>query len=286
MLRKTSRQSGKKLSTFHLSKRVQFLTLALLALTALLSLGTFAGPSSGGLHALLGASPNAPSMPMPPPSNPSKEYIYAGGKLVATEEPNVAGSLTTPTGLIAATLSGSQIDITWSAASGADHYEVERRPNIDAPWTAVSTNVVTPNYSDTTVSSINAYLYRVRAVDLVGNVSSYSNVDVSTAITFTDDPLVVNSTVIKSDHIMQLRQAVTAVRATAKLLPFSWTDNLASLSGIKVKTQHLEELRTALDDALTVLGLPLSSYSDSGPTGLTGVPIKKVHIDELRQRVK
>lgn len=222
-------------------------------------------------------------------SSPSKEYIYAGGRLIATEEPGTVSNLAAPSSLVAAGASSSQININWSATSGADHYQVERSPNLNGSWTVLSTNVLTTSFLDTSVTSVNAYLYRVRAVDGSGALSAYSNLDVATAITFTDNPLQANSTLIRAQHVFELRLAVNAIRATANLPPAVWTDNVTSaaqLVGMRVKAVHIEELRSKLDEALNALSLPVSPYSDPVPPGLTGVAIKKNHIDELRQRVK
>ena len=267
------------------------LTVATLGLLVTLSLGSMVGPGrnlmgSRKLRALV-AGPLAPAA-IPSPGNPSKEYIYAGGRLIATEEPN-ASSMMAPV-IDAASVSSSRIDVTWATISGADHYQVEKTTNVNTAYTVLSSNVVTTSFSDTGVIPVNAYLYRVRAVDALGNVSPYSNVDLATAITFTDDPLQANSTLIKAQHIWELRQAVNAVRATAPSLPpVTWTDNVTSagaLVGITVKAAHIEELRSKLDEALTALGLPMSPYTDPVPPGLSGVAIKKIHIDQLRQRVK
>ena len=143
--------------------------------------------------------------------------------------------------------------------------------------------MATTSFTDTDVFSVNAYLYRVRAVDSSGNVSPYSNIDIATAITFTDNPLNANSTVIKGQHVTELRQAVSAMLDTAQLQLPIWTDNLASLSGVTVKAIHIEELRSNLNAALSAIGITVSPFADPA---LSGVHIKKVHIDELRQRVK
>jgi hypothetical protein len=198
--------------------------------------------------------------------------------LVATEEPN---PLVAPASLVADTFSSSRIDLTWAAAPNAHHYQVERGPNLGGTFTVVNSNVTTTAYSDTTVTSVNAYLYRVRSADAVGNLSPPSGIDVATAITFTDDPLSQNTTAIKAPHVTELRQAVNAVRATANLAPATWTDS--SLTNVTIKAVHIQELRTNLDQALTALGLATSAYTDSS---LAGIAIKKVHVDEVRQRVK
>src|SRR4051812_38285051 len=52
-------------------------------------------------------------------NSPSKEYVYAGGRLIATEEP--AGfSSSAPINLVATTRASSLIiDVTWNAVLGA-----------------------------------------------------------------------------------------------------------------------------------------------------------------------
>lgn len=217
--------------------------------------------------------------PPPPPPALSKEYVYAGGKLVATEEPGAP--LSAPANVVADTFSATQIDITWNASAGADHYQVERANNLTGTFTVLNSNVTTNSYSDTTVSSINAYIYRVRAANSSGGVSQYGNIDIATAIAFTDAPLVVGSTLIKAAHITELRQAVDAMRLATNLPAVTWTDT--NLAGVQIKAAHVQELRTNLDAVLVAVGITPSPYTD---TSLPGVQIKKTHIDELRQRVR
>ncbi len=260
--------------------RSRYITLGALTLIVALCLGTVLGfrrDSHGvrAVHALF-ATP-VPPPTIPPPNNPSKEYIYAGGKLIATEEPQ---PLAAPLNLVANALSGSQVDITWEPSQGADHYQVERTQNITAAYTIVSANVTATSFTDNTVSSGSAYLYRVRAVGS-SNFSSPSNVDLATAISFLDDPLTAGSTPVKAQHLTELRQAVDAVRAAANLSAATWTDG--ALSGVVIKAIHIQELRTNLDQALNALGVTVGQYTDSA---LSGIAVKKVHVDEIRQRVK
>ena len=277
---KKTRRSEQR-SRFNRRKTRRHLAIGSVCLIAALAFATVAGPwrtpfSKTRVGSLF-FSPPAP-VPIPSPSSPSKEYIYAGGKLIATEEPN---PLVAPATLVANTFSSSRIDLTWAAAPNAHHYQVERAPNLGATFSVVNSNVTTTTYSDTTVTSINAYLYRVRSADAVGNLSPPSTIDVSTAISFTDDPLSVDTTIIKAQHVTELRQAVNAVRAAANLTAATWTDS--SLTNVTIKAVHIQELRTNLDQALTALGLSTSAYTDAS---LAGVAIKKVHVDEIRQRVK
>jgi len=249
-------------------------------LIAVLGLASVAGPWRTSLsRTRVGSLFFSPPPPLPPPGSPSKEYIYAGGRLIATEEPN---PMVAPTNLIADTFSSARIDLTWTAAAGAHHYQVERAPNLGGTFTVVNSNVVGTTYQDTTVTSVNAYLYRVRTADAVGNLSAPSGIDVATAITFTDNPLTVGTTLVKAVHMTELRQAVNAVRAAANLSAATWTDPTLSTS-VTIKAVHVTELRSSLDAALTALGITTSAYTDPS---LTGILIKKVHVDEVRQRVK
>jgi hypothetical protein len=222
--------------------------------------------------------------PVPTPdnfgsANPAKEYVYAGGRLAATEEPAM---VMPPAGLVATGVSAAQVTVTWTAAPGTiDHYQVERTTNIGTSYGVVAPTVTGLTFSDTAVSNGTAYLYRVCAVDGGGRHSAYTNLDVATAITFTDDPLAASTTNIKAQHIYDLRQAVNAIRVTAGLAAASWSD--PTLSGVTIKAAHFQELRNNLDQALTALGLPAGSYTDSS---LSGVVIKKAHVDEIRQRVR
>jgi fibronectin type III domain protein len=263
------------------SARKKYLTLAATGLMVTLCLGTVLGPWRNSLGARklrsLFAAP-APPPPIPPANNPSKEYIYAGGKLVATEEPQ---PLAAPLNLAANTVSGSQVNVTWAASSGADHYEVERASNITSGYTIVAPSVIGTSFTETGFSSVATYLYRVRAIGSSGNSSPPSNIDIATTITFSDDPLTAGSTPVKAQHLTELRQAVDAVRATANLSPAGWTDS--ALSGVVIKAIHIQELRTNLDQARSALGMTLDQYTDSS---LSGIAIKKVHIEEIRERVK
>jgi hypothetical protein len=261
--------------------RRRYLLVGSVGLIAVLGLATAAGPWRTSLSRTRVGSLffSPPPPPLPPPGSPSKEYIYAGGRLIATEEPN---PMVAPTNLIADTFSAARIDLTWTAAPGAHHYQVERAPNLGGTYTVVNSNVAGTSYQDTTVTSVNAYLYRVRTADAVGNLSAPSGIDVATAITFTDNPLTVGTTPVKAVHMTELRQAVNAVRAAANLSAATWTDPTLSTS-VTIKAVHVTELRSSLDAALSALGIATSAYTDPS---LTGILIKKVHVDEVRLRVK
>jgi hypothetical protein len=101
---------------------------------------------------------------------------------------------------------------------------------------------------------------------------------------FTDDTLVAGTTAAKVQHIIELRQAVDALRAVAGLTPAPWTDATLTPGGSVIRAVHIQELRTYLDDAATRLGYATSPYTD--PSLTTGYSIKRIHIEELRQRIR
>jgi hypothetical protein len=103
-----------------------------------------------------------------------------------------------------------------------------------------------------------------------------------TVTTFTDDPLVAGSTVVKAVHITELRVRVNAVRNARELGPFSFTDAPLSV-GALIEAVHVVELRTALDQAYAAAKMTSPTYTDPGLA--TGTMIKAAHIQELRAAV-
>jgi parallel beta-helix repeat protein len=79
---------------------------------------------------------------------------------------------TAPTSLIATAVSGTRVDLSWTASTdnvGVTAYDVYRN---GSPLAAIG---VATNYSDTTTAASTAYQYQVRARDAAGNASGFSN---------------------------------------------------------------------------------------------------------------
>ena len=251
----------------------------------------------------LGLSPAATSpaaQATPTPLAWSKDYVYAGGRLVATEEPKsgklncstprcLNNGLSKPQTLKAtpSTDALQEIDVSWGAAAGGVTYEVERAASINGPFTPVATATGT-NVTDTGLGACAAYIYRARTVDEHGDYSDWSNIDLATTCMFSQDPLVPRGTVIYGLHLEELRLAVEAVRRLAypgQPAP-QWTD--APLQGKRIRAVHVEELRERLVEALAALaahGLPAPpAYAEPG--ALSGLTVKAAHVRELRDRVK
>lgn len=262
--------------------------MVVVAIVTLLTTATMAGiwRNGAGMKRLRAVFLTSSPPSIPPSDHPSKEYIYAGGKLVATEAPV---TLVAPASLIATTasnLSPAQIAVSWQATEGANHYEVERTTNVNVAYTSVNSNVAGTTLTDGNVTAVAAYLYRVRAVDASGNVSPYSNIDLATAISFTDDTLQTNVTPVRAAHITELRQAVDAIRAvTSTLGPANWGPGITQ-NVTTIQATHIQDLRTNLDQARSALGLSACTYTDNSLEALRASFIKKEHIEQLRQCVK
>jgi len=183
-----------------------------------------------------------------------------------------------PASLNAAGTPAATVSLSWSPVTGTT-YEIAR--SLGGGIFAIVATSPTNSFEDTTVTAGTAYLYKVRAVNTSGQRSPFSSPDLATTVTFSDDPLVAQSTIVKAAHIMELRTAINAVRALAGLSPTMFTD--AVLSGVVVQATHVYELRNALDPALSNLGLAAVSYTD---LSLTNIPIKAAHLNELRAAVR
>lgn len=222
----------------------------------------------------------------------SKEYIYAGGKLVAIEEPAATGgSGPPPTNLLATATSGTTVSLTWTAPTGSiSSYQVERSQSISGPYTTLSPNPTTTSVNDSTASAGIAYLYRVRAVYTAGGYSDYSTKDLATTIMFIDNPLVVGTTPINAQHLTELRQAVNAVRTLAGpgLGQATWTypDPVSTPTMLRrpIYLKDVTELRSELDEALTILNLT-QPYPATPPLA-SGSPVSAAHFTQIRDRVK
>ena len=116
-----------------------------------------------------------------------------------------------------------------------------------------------------------------------GPVYSKANAFAYLPTVFTDDTIVAQQTTVKAQHIIELRQAVDAMRAVAGLSGAPWTDSSLA-PGNTIKAIHILDLRTFLDDAATRLGYSTSPYTDPGLT--SGFAIKRIHLEELRQRIR
>jgi hypothetical protein len=109
------------------------------------------------------------------------------------------------------------------------------------------------------------------------------NFALTTLFTFTDNPLVANTTVAKAVHLIELRNYVSQLRSQMGLPLFPYTDLLIA-GTTPIKAVHISELRTALNGVYDALVRAHPVYTD--PVLQAGVtPVKAIHISELRAAV-
>ena len=262
--------------------KIHFKPGVLLLLSALLLFGSVLGVSDSRVSSwvsqlradFVGRRTNSPNVR---DTAPTRHLPGSSAPAFLTPSPVIDA----PSNLSVSVTSNTLVRLTWVAPTGTvTQYRIERSQNLFGPFSLVGTATNT-TFDDTTVTSINSYLYRVRAVDTFGAPSAPSNMAVGTAITFLDPELEASVTVVKADHVYQLRQAVNSMRSLAGLSAASWTNS--NLNNAIIFAVDVEELRDKLAPALSALSVPASAYEDSDLVVATTF-IKKVHIEQLRQR--
>ncbi len=93
------------------------------------------------------------------------------------------------------------------------------------------------------------------------------------------------SMVIKAAHILELRTAISNVRAVNGLGAFSWTDPALTVQSVVARRIHFLDLRTALAAVCTALPGKCMTYTDATLSAGHTV-IKAVHLNELRANVR
>jgi hypothetical protein len=227
----------------------------------------------------------------------AKEYVYAGGRLVAIEEPTPIPTPTpagpAPTNLKAVGTSASGVHLEWDAAAGAISYVVERRNALGAQSVETQTGSASPAFEDAVPPGDNAYLYRVKAVYANGH-SPYGNYDLATTVPFTDDaPL--RGIVIQAAHLTQLRRAVRAVRILAGRGEPTWShpDPVSSPASERrvVYLSDVTELRAQVDEALRAIDAALGVQTfykqyPAEPALEEHGTIYAAHFEQIRERVR
>jgi Bacterial Ig-like domain (group 3)/FG-GAP-like repeat len=183
----------------------------------------------------------------------------------------------TPTNLSASS-TGGPVMVTWTGTKGVEHYEVWRS-GAGAGFALLTT---TPNQSffDATASPSAGWLYKVRGIPTGGGTpSAFSNADLASTFTFTDETITIGVTKIRGTHVTELRNAVDSARVAAGLGVVAWTDP----TPVVVKAIHLTQLRTALDQARAAAGMPPGSFTT---TPATGAKVKALDVTQLRAALR
>ncbi len=112
---------------------------------------------------------------------------YSSTASATTQAPPDTQAPTTPTNVVASTVSSTQVNLSWTASTdnvGVTGYRVERCSGASCTTFAQIATPTTTTFSDTGLTASTSYSYRIRATDAAGNLSGYS----STASTTTQTP--------------------------------------------------------------------------------------------------
>jgi hypothetical protein len=121
-----------------------------------------------------------------------------------------------PPANVNAVASGTSVNVTWSAVSGATGYQVQRKVT-GLLWTDVGSPSAT-SFTDPAppITDDGIAVYRVRATQ-GSAVSPYSLLDFAHPRAFTDSTILSNMTPIKAIHVIELRKAVNGMADAASL---------------------------------------------------------------------
>lgn len=109
------------------------------------------------------------------------------------------------------------------------------------------------SHTDSGLDSTKAYLYRVRATRSGVLPSPYGAADLAVPIGFEDASLA--GIGIKKNHVEQLRTSVLAIETAAGISGGSFVDTTLTAGSTTVNAIHVSQLRQRLDAALTKLGI-------------------------------
>jgi hypothetical protein len=99
-------------------------------------------------------------------------------------------------------------------------------------------------------------------------------------VPFTNDPLIVTTSVIKAVHITELRARIDQLRARHGLGAYAYSRPITA--GLIVEASDILQMRTALNDVFIAAGMPLPPYTTTpGP----GVQIRVPDVSDLRAAV-
>jgi chitodextrinase len=156
------------------------------------------------------------------PGQPSKEYIYIGGRLLAIETPND----TTPPGISAvsaSSISSSGATITWTTNEASDsQVDYGTTTGYGTSTTLNASMVTTHSVALSGLTSLTLYHYRVKSKDAAGNLATSEDFTFTTTNTADTTPPVITG--------------VTASPVTSNSASITWTTDEASDSQVDYGT--------------------------------------------------
>ena len=110
------------------------------------------------------------------PASPSKEYIYIGSRLIATEEPSTGCTAPQPPTGLAAVPGDGQVTLSWNSVSGIT-YNVKRSTTSGTGYNTIASGISASPYPDTSVTNGTTYYYVLSA--LSGTCESANSAEVA-----------------------------------------------------------------------------------------------------------
>lgn len=166
--------------------------------------------------------------------------IQTGGRINAYK---ALSSLLTPTNLSAGPASSSQISLTWTDnATGEDGYKIERKSSGGDFIQIATTGPGSTSFTDSTLSEVTLYTFRVRAFNTIPADSSFSNE--ASATTPLNPPT-----------------NLTATAASTSQVNLVWTDNSQSEEGYKIERKGPADADFV---QIAQAGPNIATFSDSG----------------------
>ena len=162
--------------------------------------------------------------------------INGGGSSIASSISSATTLPAAPTSALAAGISPTRIDVTWSNASqGANGFVLQRTNNGGDTWTTLASPTASQvSYSDTNVLEATTYAYRVKAVN-AGGTSNYDNTAPVTTIPVA--PTSLTATPVNSTTV-QIAWTNNSLRATNVVLQRSIDgENFTTLNTASASSQ-------------------------------------------------
>lgn len=192
-------------------------------------------------------------------------------------------TITSPTSNPTLSASNASLTIGGSASDAFGVTQVTWANNRGGSGTASGTTSWTAN-GIALLSGTN--VLTVTARDAAGNTATDTlTVTLTGNFTFTEDPLIAQSSIIRAVHVTELRTAINNARTARGLAPFTWTDATLTAGGSLVRAIHLIELRTALNQAYQAAGRQVPTYSEAS-VAAGATTIKASHLNELRSALR
>jgi len=155
-------------------------------------------------------------------------------------QPDNAGSgdtqaPTTPTGLTATTQLGAQVSLSWTASTdnvAVTGYRIERCQGTSCSTFAQIATSGATSFTDSGLSALASYTYRVRASDAVGNLSGYSST--ATATAGASAAYVQSSSATYYGTVSSLQATFPSAQASGDLnvVVIAWSDSTSNVTSI------------------------------------------------------